>query len=273
MPSKHVQFVAFLCIQSGISRVVAQCCHRFGKDDIQSVALQSNAYHYFTILLTHLESAVLQQMWHCQDKHGRMFRCPQCGIKKLVQNTTDGWAKSSSDVRAHCPAEVSPFFFAKQSFSGLRNALFVPSICLCTIPPSLPTSQTLQEIRLRTKGARRLPQVYLRLAENVWNKAALLVTEPSGKQELEQEQTKVLDLMTPHTYSTATVALLKRPLLIRTSSLLKNNMVMWMLAHPMLVTAHSHTHTRAHAHTLLWQLHLFSLTNLFCLPAKSCQKS
>lgn len=130
-----------------------------------------------------------------------------------------------------------------------QECSFMPSICLCTIPPSLPTSQTLQQIRLRTKGARRLPQVHLRLAENVWNKAALLVTEPSGKQELEQEQTKVRDLMTPHTCSTATVVLLKRPLLIRTSSLLKNNMVMWMLVHPMPVTAHLDTH--AHTHTLV----------------------
>lgn len=200
-------------------------------------------------------------MWHCQEKQARMFLDAHNVASRNLCKTPQMVELKAPVMLGHAAQLRFPLlFFCKAIIFRTQECSFMPSICFCTIPPSLPTSQTLQEIRLRTKGARRLPQVYLRLAENVWNKAALLVTEPSGKQELEQEQTKVLDLMTPHTCSTATVVLLKRPLLIRTSSLLKNNMVMWMLAHPLPVTVHLHTHAHIHTHTsTLWSVAVTSV--------------
>lgn len=76
-----------------------------------------------------------------------------------------------------------------------RNAFLMSSKCLCTIPLWLPTSPTLQESRFRTKGRwkEEPPSGSPAVSWKVLNKAALLVTKPAGKHELDREQIEALN--------------------------------------------------------------------------------
>lgn len=65
----------------------------------------------------------------------------------------------------------------------LRNALKGPQTVCAQFPSSFPTSPTLQESWLGTKGGgmRRLPQVYLRLVEKFWIKLLCYSQSPEAK--------------------------------------------------------------------------------------------
>lgn len=129
-------------------------------------------------------------------------------------------------------------YFTKQSFSGtLLYALKLLVRCYPSPPPPPFTSNKsdLAGEQGRDKGRwiEAAPSGLPAVSWKVLNNTALLVTEPTGKHELDGEQTEVLNLLpaaTPHTCSTATVVLLQHPRLIRTAS--KKNMVIW--------TAHAH---------------------------------
>lgn len=121
-----------------------------------------------------------------------------------------------------------------------RNAPLCPQTvgALLSLPPPPPFTSNKSDLageQGRDKGRwiEAAPSGLPAVSWKVLNNTALLVTEPTGKHELDGEQTEVLNLLpaaTPHTCSTATVVLLQHPRLIRTAS--KKNMVIW--------TAHAH---------------------------------
>ncbi len=116
-------------------------------------------------------------------------------------------------------------YFTKQSLSGML--LYELKLFVC-YPPFTSNKSDLAGERAQDKGrwVEAAPSGLPVVSWKVLNNAALLVTEPPGKHELDGEQTELLNLLpaaTLYTRSTATVVLLKHPCLIRTA--LKKNMV------------------------------------------------
>lgn len=118
-------------------------------------------------------------------------------------------AQNTADEKAHCPTEVLHF---SQS-NHFQECSFMPSNCLWAIPLTSNKSDLAGELaqdkgRWNEASRSDLPAV----SWKVLNKAILLLTEPRGKHELEEEQTEALSLLpavTTHTCSTATVVLCK----------------------------------------------------------------
>lgn len=143
------------------------CRHTLTKNNIQPPEIYSEHYFTSSLFLSVCEPkrvSALERHFKDTYKHVSM---PTVVVKTCTKY--HGWLCNKLKWCRGTASSWSFTFFTKQSFWGMLHyalQLFVSN------PLLLPTSPTMQDSWLRTKGygMRRLPRVYLQLVERFWIK-------------------------------------------------------------------------------------------------------